>query len=230
MLTQRELNYLRQQEAARQQAARQPAAPIQTGQYPPAQQAAGTPSPMQPSWPGYGQGTQPLSPTGGYYPQGQPSNGREYPGTARQEPVYTGGFAPQEPYQGDYAPMQGGYLYEEYADQRQLNTVNAEGKRPKKSKIFGRKADRAAADAPDATPVQESAWPPVAPEEEEAPWEPTPLRQMMLLPCLPSPRPSPWPRRPLPIAFMPCSRQPRRPFRRSLTWPLWSRWSRRSLL
>lgn len=70
--------------------------------------------------------------------------------------------------------MQGGYLYEEYADQRQLNTVNAEGKRPKKSKIFGRKADRAAADAPDTTPVQESAWPPVAPEEEEAPWEPTP--------------------------------------------------------
>ena len=174
MLTQRELNYLRQQEAARQQAARQQAAPIQTGQYPPAQQAAGTSSPMQPSWPGYGQGTQPLSPTGGYYPQGQPSNGRAYPGTARQEPVYTGGFAPQEPYQGDYAPMQGGYLYEEYADQRQLNTVNAEGKRPKKSKIFGRKADRAAADAPDATPVQESAWPPVAPEEEEAPWEPTP--------------------------------------------------------
>ena len=140
-------------------------------------------------------------PTGSYYPQSQPSNGREYPGTARQEPVYTGGFAPQEPYQGDYAPMQGGYLYEEYADQRQLNTVNAEGKRPKKSKIFGRKADRAAADAPDATPVQESAWPPVAPEEEEAPLGAyplaAPLRQMMLLPCLPSPRPSPWPRRPI---------------------------------
>ena len=77
MLTQRELNYLRQQEVARQQAARQPAAPIQTGQYPPTQQAAGTSSPMQPSWPGYGQGTQPLSPTGGYYPQGPPSNGRQ---------------------------------------------------------------------------------------------------------------------------------------------------------
>ena len=117
MLTQRELNYLRQQEAARQQAARQAVAPVQTGQYPPAQQNSGRTAPVQPVWPGYGQSAQPHSPTGGYYPQNPPTGGREYP--ARQEPVYTGGFAPQEPYRGDYAPVQGGYLYEEYADQRQ---------------------------------------------------------------------------------------------------------------
>ncbi len=170
-LTQRELNYLRQQEIARQQAAWQAPAPLQTGAYPPPQPSAG---PAQQPWPAQAQGQRNDPPAVGYYPQRQASPGQAPSGTARQQAVHTGGFAPQEPYQGEYAPMEGGYLYEEFADQRQLNTAAREGQRPKKSKIFGRKADRTPAAQPVQEPEQEPAWPPIASPVEDAPWQTAP--------------------------------------------------------
>lgn len=184
-LTQRELNYLRQQESARQQAAQQqsmlsqtgrytpvgngtgpmqPSVPSQTGRYTPVGNGTGPMQPMQQQpWPGYPQGNYAPPQGQGYYP---PQQGSGYADTSRQTPVHTGGFAPQEPYQNEYAPMEGGYLYEEYADQRQLNQENTEGRRPKKSKIFGRKGERAKASPPAEDLTQNPSWPPVAPEEE----------------------------------------------------------------
>ncbi len=164
-LTQRELNYLRQQEVAKQQAPYPPqSAPVQTGSYPP---ATGPVPPAQQPWPGYAQGGYAAPPATGYYPP-QRGGAPEQGNGQRQEAVYTGGFVPQEAYQAEYAPMKGGYLYEEFADQRQLTQERTEERRPKRSKIFGRKNERAAAPEP---PMEEPAWPPIAPQEEIA-WEP----------------------------------------------------------
>lgn len=152
LLTQRELNYMRQQEAARLQQAQRWAA---------AQQAA--------------QRTTPTAPVQPYYPQGYaspyapPQSRYQRPNPVSQppEPVPQG-FMPPEALDEQYAPMEGGSIYEEYADPRQVTQARQTGQRPKRSKIFGRKAEKVKAEA---EPLpEEPAWPPMAPAEEQ--WQP----------------------------------------------------------
>ena len=182
MLNQREMNYMLQQEAARKQEAarrQQQAAMNRTAQE----------QPQQP-WQGYQQ--QPYTsyqqPGQGYYPpQGQQQSGyaQDYVPSqygrnaqgyekppAENDAPQTKGFMPSTPYQDEYTPVESSGIYEEYADQQQLmQQRSASNQRPKKSKIFGRKNEKAknkAANAP-AEPTEEPLWPPVA-QEDSAVW------------------------------------------------------------
>ena len=84
----------------------------------------------------------------------------------------TKGFVPSTPYQDEYTPVESSGIYEEYADQQQLmQQRSASSQRPKKSKIFGRKNEKAKNKAANASaePTEEPSWPPVA-QEDSAVW------------------------------------------------------------
>lgn len=172
LLDQREMNYMQQQEAARMQqqaawnAQRQQAAPAQS--YAPPAPSGWTNYPQQ-QYDAYPQPAQAQQPEP-YYPPQHYAQIFQRP-AQEQEAPQTQGFASAVPYEEQYAPVDNSGIYEEYADQSQLMQQPRSGQRPKKSKIFGGKKEKAKGKATvEEQPAEEPSWPPIAPEADNVAW------------------------------------------------------------